>query len=215
MCLVLLEFGYLFFAFFYFLFHLAQFLCALFLLFVRKFSRRLFLCLYVFLNGLCRRSAQLQFFERIYIFFLQEFVNTTNKLTHLTSSKFVNFRYQAIQEVSVVTHYNHCAVKCTNGFFQHILGTHIQVVGRFVQNKEIDRFKQEFYHRQTATLATTKDFDLFIRSLTAKHECAENISNLQSHVTLGHMIYCIKNGQFAVEHLRLVLGIISDFNIMS
>ena len=39
-----------------------------------------------------------------------------------------------------MAHDDGSAVECLDGFLQHILRLHVEVVGRLIENQEVDRF---------------------------------------------------------------------------
>ena len=108
----------------------------------------------------------------------------------------------------------HRTVKLAYRLFQHIFRTHIQMVGRLVENKEIHRFEQKLYHCQASTLTTGKNFYFLIRSLPAKHESSKNVTDLKTDISRRYPIDCIKYGKTFVQHLCLILGKITDLHIM-
>ena len=63
-------------------------------------------------------------------------------LSHLSSTELIYFRNQTIEKFPVVGNKNYRPIKITNRLFQHIFGTHIQMVSRLIENKQIDRFEQ-------------------------------------------------------------------------
>ena len=134
---------------------------------------------------------------------------------HYTSSKLINLCNQSVQKFTVVRNYYHRTVKFTNSLFQHILGTHIQVVGRFVQYQEVYRFQQQFYHRQSAPLPSRKHLYFLVGSFPAKHKCPQYIAYFQAYISFGYRIYRIKNSQISIKQLRLILRKIADLYIVS
>ena len=73
------------------------------------------------------------------------------------------------------------------------------MVGRLVEDKQVDWFEQELDHRQPGTLASGKDLYLLGRILASEHECAKQILDLVADVALGHVIDCLEYGQVLVE----------------
>ena len=69
-------------------------------------------------------------------------VDTTKILAHLAATELIDTLHQAIKEVAVVAHDNHRAIEIADGLLQHILGFEVEMVGRLVENKQIDGFKQ-------------------------------------------------------------------------
>ena len=136
-------------------------------------------------------------------------------LAHSSTCKFIHLSHQSIKEFTVVTHHNHRAIKCQNCLFKHIFGAHIEVVRRFIKNQEVHRFEKELYHGQTTTFTTRKYLYFLLRGLTTKHKGTEDITDFQSNISLCHMIYRVKNGEFIIEQLCLILRIITELYIMS
>ena len=79
--------------------------------------------------------------------------------TNLAAAKLIDLIYQTIEEFTIVAHDDGCSIESLNGFFQHILRLHVEVVGRLIENEEIHRFEQELDHSQSATLASTQYLD--------------------------------------------------------
>ena len=86
-------------------------------------------------------------------------VNTTEMLTNLAAAKLIDLIYQTIEEFTVVAHDDGCSIESLDGFFQHILRLHVEVVGRLIENEEIHRFEQELDHRQSAAFSSTQNLD--------------------------------------------------------
>ena len=101
---------------------------------------------------------------------------------HYTSSKLINLCNQSVQKFTVVRNYYHRTVKFTDSLFQHILGTHIQVVGRFVQYQEVYRFQQQFYHRQSLRSPPESTFT-FLSEASPPNINAPNISRIFKRIS--------------------------------
>ena len=89
------------------------------------------------------------------------------------------------------------------------------MIGRFVKNQEVYRFKKKFDHCQSGTFSTGKDFDFLVRSFAAKHEGTQNIPYLQTDISRCYPVYGIKHRQIFIQHLCLILCKITDLNIMT
>ena len=63
-------------------------------------------------------------------------------LFYQTTAKLVDLSYQAIEELTVVRYHDNGTIEFLYRLFQYILRAHVEVVGRFVQNKEVNRLKQ-------------------------------------------------------------------------
>ena len=89
------------------------------------------------------------------------------------------------------------------------------MVGRLVENKQIDGFKQEFYHCQSGALTARQELDLLLRSLATEHESTQNVAYLQSDVASCHKVDGVEHGKFAVQHLCLVLCKVTYLHIVA
>ena len=76
----------------------------------------------------------------------QVVVDTTEVFAHHSTTKFIYLINESVEELTVVAHHDDGAVESLDGFFEHILAHHIEVVGGLVEDKEIDRFKQKTNH---------------------------------------------------------------------
>ena len=72
---------------------------------------------------------------------LQPVIDTAQMFPHGATAKLIDFAHDTIEEISVMAHQYHCAVKCLQGLFQYILAAHIQMVGRLVKDKQINRLQ--------------------------------------------------------------------------
>ena len=64
------------------------------------------------------------------------------------------------QEVSVVGDSNDSTLKLHEGFFQHLLGGDVQVVGGFIKHQESAMCQHEFGQCQASLFTSTQDIDL-------------------------------------------------------
>ena len=145
----------------------------------------------------------------------QEVVNATDMLTHLSTTKFIHTAHESIEEITVVAHHNHRAIKLLHGILQHVLRLHVEVVGRFVENQEVHGFEQELNHRQTTAFTTRQHLHKLVAGFSTEHERTEQVANLQTNVSLCHTVDGVEHGDVAIEQLRLVLGKIADLHIVS
>ena len=135
--------------------------------------------------------------------------------TNLPSTELIYFGNQSIKEFTVVADDNGCSVKRHDGLFKHILRLHVEMVCRLVQNKQIHRLKQQFYHGKSATLAATQHFHSLVRLFTAKHESTKNVVDTQANIALGHVVDGLEHRQFLIEQLCLILCEITNLHIVT
>ncbi|OAV72319.1 hypothetical protein Barb7_03128 [Bacteroidales bacterium Barb7] len=67
-------------------------------------------------------------------------------------AELIDLVHQAVEKFAVVRNDYNRPVKLFQGIFQYIFGAHVQMVGRLVENQEIDRLQQQADHSQTAAL---------------------------------------------------------------
>ena len=134
---------------------------------------------------------------------------------YLMITKLIHLIYQAIQEFTVVGYHYHRSIESFDRLFQHILRTHIQVVGRLIQHKEVDRFQQQSYHRQTGSFTTRQHLHLLVGGLTSKHERTQYITNLRTNITYRNRINRIKHRLILIQQRSLILSEIANLHKMS
>ena len=200
-------------------FQLLYLLIEFLLRFIRESVLRRLLCIRFVSFGRCgRRSRErnsfLKFIQAVDLLLLQEIVDTAKMFFHCSTTELIYFSRKSVQKITVVADKYHCSVKFADSFFQYIFGTHIQMIGRFVQNQEVHRFQQQLNHSQTSTLSTGKYFHFFIRSLSAKHECTQNVTYLQPNISCRHTVDRIKYRHVFIQHLRLILCKVTDLHVM-
>ena len=105
-------------------------------------------------------------------------------------------------------------VESFDGLLEHILRRHVEVVGRLIEDEQVDRFQQQTDHGQTGTLSAGEHTDLFLRDLTTKHEGAEQVVDLQTHLTRGHTVDGVVDGQTLIEQLCLVLREVANLDVV-
>ena len=113
-----------------------------------------------------------------------------------------------------MAHHDYCSVEITDGRLEHVLGAHIQMIGGLIKNQTVDRLKQELDHGQSGTFSTAQELDLLVTGLAPEHEGTQDISDLRTYVALGHTVDGIKDRQFPIEQLGLVLCEVSYLHIM-
>ena len=156
----------------------------------------------------------MQLVQAFDVLFSQEIIDAAQVLAHQSTTELVDLVHQSVQKFTVVADQNYRAVKRMYGLFQYILGSHVQVIGRLVQYKEVYRLQQQFDHCKSASLTATQHFYFLVRGFAAKHKGAEDVANLQPYIATGHAVDCIEHGQVAVEQLCLVLGIVAYLHIV-
>ena len=130
-------------------------------------------------------------------------------------AKLIDFLNQTIQKLTVVRYDNNRSVEIFQGILQDIFRAHIQMVGRLVEDKQIDWFKKQTDHRQTTALTSRQDRNFLFGCFSTKHESSQNIPYLRPDISLGHIIDCIKYRHIIIKQLRLVLCKITYLDTMS
>ena len=147
------------------------------------FGNRLLLHLF----GLDRRRGA-QLVERVDVAPPEEVVDATEVLAHMPTPKLIDLAHQSVEEFSVVRHDNGGTVERLDGLLEHIFRRHVEVIGRLVEDEEVDRFEQQPYHCEPASLSPAEHLDLLLRLLTAEHEGAEDIIDARAHIPLRHIV---------------------------
>ncbi len=129
--------------------------------------------------------------------------------------EFKDFLGQTIEEVTVVWNQNQCAIKIFQGTFENVLGAHVEVIGRLIENEQIHRFEQQFDHSQSGPFSSWKHFHFFTNVIATKHERSKHIFNFSPDIAHCHIVDGLKNSQFLVKQRSLVLGKIADHGIVS
>ena len=136
-------------------------------------------------------------------------------LTNAPTAEAIDTLHQAIEELTVVTDHDNSAVEGCDGLFQHILGFHIKVVGRLIEDEEVDGLQQELDHCQTRAFAARQHFHLLVRSLAAEHEGSEDIADAHTDIATRYTVNGVEDREFRVKELRLVLSEVTNLCIMS
>ena len=89
------------------------------------------------------------------------------------------------------------------------------MVGGLVEDEEVDRLEQQFYHRQTAALTSRQHFDFLVGGLTAKHKGPKYVADFQAYVATRYAVDGVEHGEFTVEQLGLILGAVANLDIVT
>ena len=58
-------------------------------------------------------------------------------------SELVYLAYKSVKKVAVMAYNDKCAVEVLKRLLQHVLGLEIKVIGRLVEDEEVDRLQQQ------------------------------------------------------------------------
>jgi len=108
-----------------------------------------------------------------------------------------------------------CAVEIDQSIFQYIFRFQVQVVGRFVEDQQVDRLKKQFDHSQTGALSARKYLHFFVDIVSAEHKSAQQVFGITFQLRRGNVIHRLENSQFFVQKRGLVLGEITDLYIVA
>ena len=98
---------------------------------------------------------------------------------------------------------------------EHVFRAQIEVIGRLVENEQVEGFEQKFENGQARTLTARKHFHLLRSFLAAEHEGAEEITNLEANFAFRHVVDGVIDGDFAVEQRGLVLREVTNLHIVT
>ena len=107
------------------------------------------------------------------------------------------------------------AVERHQRFLENLFGLQVEVVGRLVENQQVDGLQQQFDHRQTGPLAAGKHLDEFFAGILAEHEGAEDIADTGPDVAHGDVVDGFEDGDRLVEPRRFVLREIADLDVVA
>ena len=79
---------------------------------------------------------------------LEEPVDAAEVLAHTAVTEFVDLRGEAAQEVAVVADTDEGAVEVGEGLLEHVLGAEVEMVGRLVEDEQVDRLEQQLEQGQ-------------------------------------------------------------------
>ena len=102
---------------------------------------------------------------------LQPVVDTAEVLAHLAAAELIHLAHYTVQEIAVVADEYDCSFECLQGFLEHVLAAHVEVVGRLVEYEQVNRFEQQADHCQPAALTAGEHFHAFVDGFAAEHEC--------------------------------------------
>ena len=136
-------------------------------------------------------------------------------LSHLSASKLIDLGNEAVKEFTIVRDNDSCAVESLDGLLQHVFRGHVEVVGRLVEDEQVDRLQQQANHSQTAALATAEHFYFLFIILAAKHKGAKDVVNAQTDVALRHIVDGLEYGKVLVQQLCLVLREVANLHIVA
>ena len=87
-------------------------------------------------------------------------------------AKFIDLGDQSVEEVTVVRNQDERAVVVLERLLQDVLGLHVEVVGRLVEDEKVDRLEQQLDHAEAHALASRQHLDFLLCVLATKHESA-------------------------------------------
>ena len=89
------------------------------------------------------------------------------------------------------------------------------MIGRLVQHQQIGREQQHLGQRQARLFTSRKHLHLLVDSLAAEQESAEQRFHFDTHIAGCHIIQSLEHGLFRIEHILLILSIVSDFHLVA
>ena len=132
---------------------------------------------------------------------------------HRSVTKLIQGVRQPLQEIAVVRHQYQRPRVLEQGIFQYILRIHVQMVRRLVKYQQVRRRKQQLGQRQPRFLSARKHLHFLLAVFAVEQETAQYISYLGPYVAHGNIIDGLEHGLLAVQHGRLVLGIVAQLHL--
>ena len=72
----------------------------------------------------------------------QEFIDAAKMLFHFLVAEFIHLTHQPVKEITVMGYHDKRTVKVKLSLYQDIFCHHDEVIGRLIENQQIDRFKK-------------------------------------------------------------------------
>ena len=73
------------------------------------------------------------------------------------------------------------------------------MVGRLVEDQEVDRLEQQLDHRQARAFTPRKNLHFLGRIFAAEHERAQQILDLVAHVAYRHIVDRLEHRQVLIQ----------------
>ena len=118
------------------------------------------------------------------------------------------------EEVAVVGDDDDCALEAAQGFLEDVLGAHIEVVGRLVEQEDVVGFEQEAHHSEARAFAAGEDAHLLVHVVAGEEERPEDVPKLFADFAYCHAVDGVEDGEFRVEQVCLVLGEVADVDVV-
>ena len=89
------------------------------------------------------------------------------------------------------------------------------MIGRLIEDEQVDWFEQETYHRQTTAFAAREHLHFLLDVLASEHESSEDILDACADITYSHTIYCVEDCEIFVKQLCLILCEVANLHAMA
>jgi hypothetical protein len=122
---------------------------------------------------------------------------------------------QGINKVTIMRNEHQGPLVAFQGLQKNLLGSQVKVVGRFIQQQKVGRFKQQDCQGQTVAFSTGEDGNLLVHIIAMKKKRAQQVADLRHHIERCCPGDLLKDRQFWVKSTSLVLGKICHDQIMS
>ena len=156
--------------------------------------------------GLCRRG--LAAFQVFLLFLFVEVVAEVAEVEFgvLALAELEGLFDAGVEEGAVVGDDDDGAFVVLDGVLEDLLRLHVEVVGRFVENKEVGRADEHADEGDAGALAAGENADLFENIVSAEEETAEEVADLGGSLAAGDFLDGGDDGLARVEFVGVVLG---------
>src|SRR6185369_16629351 len=120
-----------------------------------------------------------------------------------------------VDEIAVVRDEDHSPCVFGKRFQQYVFGTHVEVVGGFVEEQEVRGMEKHFQERIAVSLPTGKDGDALEHFIRRKQEAAQKIAQLSLPRTRRIVSQIVQHASIWIEFFVLVLGEVISLNLMT
>lgn len=125
---------------------------------------------------------------------------------HLTMIDLKDPGNKRAQKMPVMTHQEDGAFKFLQGFEQHLPGEDVKMVGRFIENQEIQWASEEFCKHDTAPFSAREVGDTFFHLISLKQEGGTEISDDTDILHRQDFLNSFKNRMLRIQSVHGVLA---------
>ena len=132
---------------------------------------------------------------------------------HGAVAELVELVGEALEEVAVVGDDDEGTRILEEGILEDVLGVHVEVVGRLVEDEEVGGCEQQLGQCEAGFFAAGEHLDLLLAVLAVEEEGAKDVAYLGADVARSDVVDSLEDRLLAVEHGGLVLGVVAELDL--